>query len=242
MRPRKKVLAKPPKVTINDPVLWVYTKNEIIWMAIFIFLGTFISFVPIIPTDEPLLILRNLLIFTLIISTSIAAKKLVAKRHAIKIEHRDWILIQWWFLRRTYFKKKLHLGLIAPVFIAIFTIGYLKPFAFFQFESENDEERRILKKHGFRSKTSKELINEEDYGYTAAAGMYALLILATIGSLLSMYLPSFGSELTKYSLFYGLWNLLPAGQLDGAKIFFGTTLQWTFLVIVYTISLIFVLI
>lgn len=236
MRQRKKVIKKPPLVEVADPVFWVFTKKEIIWMIIFILIASFISFIPIIPNDEPITILRTILVFALIIVTSIAAKKIVAEKHAIKIEHTDWKLIQWWFLKRTYLKKPLPLGLIAPFFLAIFTLGYLKPFTFFQFESENIPEKRLLKTQGHRAKITKELINEEDYAYTAAAGMYALLILAFIGSLLQSYFPVFGSELARYSIFYGLWNLLPAGQLDGTKIFFGTTVQWTFLLIVYVIS------
>ena len=66
--------------------------------------------------------------------------------------------------------------------------------------------------------------------------MYALLILAIIGTLLKPYLPSFGADLAKYSIYFGIWNLLPIGQLDGTKIFFGTTVLWFFLAIIYTIS------
>jgi len=242
LRPRKKILKRHPEIKVNDPIFWVFTKKEIIWMSIFILIGSFISFIPIIPNDNPIKILKTLLVFTLIIVTSLATKKIVAGHHAMKIEHSDWKLIQWFWLKRTYLKKPLPLGLIVPFFLAIFTLGFLKPFTFFQFETENLSEKRILKGHGSRLKTRKEYVNEEDFGYTAASGMYALLVLALIGVILKPLFPAFGSDLAKYSIYYGLWNLLPIGQLDGTKILFGTTVQWCFLCTIYIISLAFVFI
>ena len=227
---------KKHKIDIADPIFWVFTKKEIIWMLIFIVIGSFISFIPLIPNDDPTKISLTLLIFSIIIITNLATKKIIAPHFAIKIEHSDWKLIHWGWFKRAYFKKPLPLGLILPFFLAIFTLGKLKPFTFFQFEAKNLKEKRILKSHGSRPEIRKELINEEDLGYTAASGMYALLILAIIGILLKPYFPSFGADLAKYSIYFGIWNLLPIGQLDGTKIFFGTTVLWFFLAIIYTIS------
>jgi len=223
-------------MTVNDPVFWVFTKKELIWILVFILIGSFISWIPIIPTDEPIKIITTLFVFSTIIIVTLATKKITASHFSIKIEHSDWKLIQWWWFTRAYFKKPLPLGLIAPFFLSIFTIGFLKPFAFFQFDAENLEERRILKRHGRRGSRRKELITEEELGYTAASGIYAIFVLALIGFALKPYLPAFGPELSKYSIYYGIWNMLPAGQLDGAKIFFGTTLLWSFLALILFIS------
>lgn len=236
---RVRVLKK-EDLKIADPILWLFTKKEIIWMFIFIFIGTFISFVPLIPDDNPTKIFSGLLIFSLIIILTIAVKKISAYHYAIKIEHSDWKLIRWWWYTRAHFKIPFPLGLIVPFFLAIFTIGYLKPFTFLQFNAENIEEVRILKKHGPRGSRRKEFINEADLGYAAATGFYVLLFLALIGTLIKPYFPSFGYDLAKYSIYYGIWNLVPASQLDGAKLFFGTTLLWSFLVIVFLTSLIIV--
>lgn len=237
---RVRVLKK-EDLKIADPVLWVFTKKEIIWMFIFIFIGTFISFIPLIPNDDLIKIFSRLLIFSLIIILTTAIKKISAYHYAIKIEHSDWKLIRWWWYTRAHFKIPFPLGLILPFFLAIFTIGYLKPFTFFQFNAENIEEVRILKKHGPRGSRRKEFINEADLGYTSATGFYLLLFLALIGTLIKPYFPSFGYDLAKYSIYFGIWNLLPASQLDGAKLFFGTTLLWSFLVIIFLISLIIVI-
>jgi len=239
---RKKVLRRNRDIKVGDPIFWIFTKKELIWMFIFIIIASFISWIPVIPNEDFTKILTTLLVFTIIIVSWIATKKLIAAHFAIKIEHTDWKLIQWWWLVRAYFRKPLPLGLIAPFFLAIFTLGYLKPFTFFQFDAENIEERRILKRHGPRGSRRKEIITEADLGYTAASGMYLLLALAIIGVILKPYFPAFGADLAKYSIYYGIWNLLPIGQLDGTKILFGTTVQYSFLVILYFISFILVFI
>ena len=176
------------------------------------------------------------MVFTIIIVTNLATKKITSKHYAIKIEHDLWKLKRWNYYERSYFKKPFPIGLIAPFFLALFSLGYLKPFTFFQFDAENLPEKRLLKSRGQKRAQRKEEINEEDLGYTAASGFYALLLLALIGFLIKPYFPNFGIELTKYSIYFGIWNLLPIGQLDGSKMFFGTTILWTFLLIIYTIS------
>ncbi len=230
-------IPKKHKSVVHDPDFLIFTKKELIWIIIFIVIGSFISFIPIIPNDNPTKILTTILVFTIIIFTNITAKKLIAKNYAIKIEHQDWKLIRWGYYERSYFKKPFPLGIIAPFFLAIFSLGYLKPFTFFQFDAENLPAARLLKSHGQRRAQRKEGISEEDLAYTAATGFYALLALAIIGFLLKPYLPEFGFDLAKYSLYYGAWNLLPIGQLDGSKLFFGATLGWIFIFILHLISL-----
>ena len=235
-------IIKKHKIDIADPIFWVFTKREITWMLLFIIIGSFISFIPIIPNDNPVKILLTLLVFSIIIITNLATKKITAHHYALQIEHSDWKLVQWWWQKKAGFKKPFPLGLILPFLLAILSLGNLKPFTFFQFKAKDLSERRILKRHGPRLIRRKELPSESDYGYTAASGFFALIILAIIGTLLKPYFPAFGADLAKYSLYFGIWNLLPIGQLDGAKVFFGTTLLWSFLAIIFTISTIVVLI
>jgi len=235
VQPRTHII-KRHKIEVSDPVFWIFTKKEVIWILIFIIIGSFISFIPIIPNDNPTKILTTILIFSIIIITNLATKKISSKHYAIKIEHKLWTFQRWGYYERSYFKKPFPIGLIAPFFLALFSLGYLKPFTFFQFEAENLPAKRLLKAHGQRRAQRKEVINEEDLGYTAASGFYALLLLALIGTLMKPYFPVFGAELAKYSIYFGIWNLLPLGQLDGSKLFFGTTIAWIFIVIIYTVS------
>ena len=224
------------KFKINDSEIWIFTKKEIICILIFIIIGTFISFVPIIPNDEPEKILINILIFAIIIIINLSAKKLISPFYSIKIEYNVWQLQRWDYYGRSYFKKPVPIGLIMPFSIAILSLGYLKPFTFFQYDAENIRTKRLLKAYGDRRAVRKEVINEADLAYTSAAGFYALILLAIMGFLLKPYFPIFGSDLTKYSIYFGLWNLLPISQLDGSKLFFGATITWFFLTIIYIIA------
>lgn len=221
---------------ISEPEIWIFTKREIALIIIFTIIGTFISFIPLIPTNL-IKILTFILIFIIIIITNLSIKKLIAPYYAIKIEHKDWELIRWGYYERSHFKKPFPIGLTFPFFMAILTLGYLKPFIFFQFDAENIPQKRLLKAHGQRRAVRKEVISEEDLAYTSAAGFYALLLLALVGLILKPYFPEFGFNLSKYSIYFGFWNLLPFSQLDGSKLFFGAPIAWVFITLLYLIAL-----
>lgn len=233
-------IIKRHKIKIADPDFLIFTNKELLLIIIFVILGSFISFVPKISTD-PAQILARILIFFIIIVSGISIKKIIAPHYAIKIEHKTLELYRIGFYEKSHFKKPFPVGLVFPFFLSIFSIGYLKPFTFFQFDSENMPEKRILKQHGQRRAQRKEVITEEDLGYTSASGFYILLLIALIGFLIKPYFPVFGADLTKYSIYFGLWNLLPFSQLDGTKLFFGTTLTWFFITIIYFISFLFII-
>jgi hypothetical protein len=127
------------------------------------------------------------------------------------------------------------MGLILPFFFSIISLGIIKPFMLLQFNAENIMKKRIQRARGEGMYRRTE-INESDLGFTSAWGFWALILLAIIGYFLKQ------PELTKYSIYYGIWNLLPLGQLDGMKLFFGSLINWILLVIVYIVSLIIVLI
>lgn len=217
---------------VSGPEIWVFTKKEISWIIIFIIISSFISFIPKIPTDV-LKILITVLIFAIIIFTSIIVKKLVAPYYAIKIEHRVWELQRFGYSEKSYFKKPLPFGLILPFFLSIFSFGYIKLFTFFQFDAENIPEKRLLKARGERKPQRKETINESDLAYTSAAGFYALILLALIGLFIKSFLKlDFGADLAKYSIYYSIWNMVPFSQLDGTKLFFGSVIAWIFILII----------
>ena len=230
--------SKEPKINFD---YGFFTKKELTWIIIIIIIASFISFIPIIPNDDPIKIITTLFIFTLIIFTSIIAKKITSEHYSIKIEHKIWEFQQWWFYKKAYFKKPFPIGLVFPFILALFSLGFIKPFLFLQFEAENITSKRLLKSQGYSRSQRKEYINEEDLAYTSASGFYALLILAFIGFLLSFIYPSIGSDITKYSIYYGIWNLIPFGQLDGTKLFFGAFAGWAFILLLYLIGLLIII-
>lgn len=203
--------------------------KEVVWIIIAILVTGFL-----IEMDKELeLEIIGLLWATIIILVSVFAKKLTSSWYNIKIEHTGFGLKQFWFTKRSHFKKPIPIGLILPFFISIISLGLIKPFTVLQFNIANDSKKRVLKKKGLYRYSD---INDSDPAFTAAWGFWALILLAIIASLINQ------PELTKYSIYFGIWNLIPFGQLDGSKIFFGSFINWLLLIIAYIISLIIVLI
>jgi len=206
------------------------TKKEIVWVIIVILImGFMISF-----SLSPNYSLKILLISAIIILTNIFTKKIAGKVFNIKIEHKILEFQRWSYYKRSHFKKSIPIGLILPFFISIISLGMIKPFWLLQFNSENLMKKRIKRARG-ESMYRRTEINESDLGFTAAWGFWSLILLAIIGFYLKQ------PELTKYSIYYGIWNLIPLSNLDGIKLFFGSLINWILLAIVYIISLVIVL-
>jgi len=207
------------------------TKKEIVWIIIAILIMGFMISFSLSPTYS----LKILLISAIIILTSTITKKIAGEFFSIKVEHKVLEFQRWGYYRRSHFNKPIPLGLILPFFISIISLGIIKPFWLLQFNSENIMKKRIQRARGegYYRRTE---INESDLGFTAAWGFWALILLAIIGSFLKQ------PELTKYSIYYGIWNLIPLGNLDGIKLFFGSIINWILLVIVYFIGLIIILV
>ncbi len=116
------------------------------------------------------------------------------------------------FPRNGKFPKPVPIGLILPLILAFLSTGSIKMFTFLQFESTPLVEKAI-KKRG--KKTWKEIM-EWDLGLIAFYGIISLLALALLANSLGAI------SLAKYTIFFAIWNIVPFGQLDGTKIFFGS--------------------
>jgi len=223
----------------------MFTKKEVAWIIIVIIILTFImGFTTDLESETASLRIITPLIFsTLIILTATITKKIAAPFFSIKIEYKIWEFKRYGFYKRAYLKKPFPIGLILPFSLTILSLGLIRPLTLLQFDAENISESRILKKKGRRRKLRKTEMNEADPAYTIAWGFYALLLLSIISAIITTFTNfQIFSELTKYSIYYGLWNLLPISNLDGTKLFFGSLLNWTLLAIIYIISLIIILI
>ncbi len=204
----------------------MFTKRETIWIIIAILSFAFIiafpnNFAPYI-----------LAIAFIIISTNILVKKFASKYFSVNIQHEVWGLQKYGWYTRSHFKKPIPAGLIFPFFLTIFSIGIIKPLTFLQFKSKPSK-TRVLKKRGNHRYSE---VNESDLAFISAWGLWALILLAILGSILKQ------PELTKYSIYFGIWNLLPISNLDGAKLFFGSLFNWILLAITYIIALVIILI
>lgn len=207
----------------------MFTKKEAIWIIIAILIGGFA--IGLSSSLKPSLI--GLLWAFIIILVSATAKKIAAPIYSIKIEHKVWGWQRWGWYERSHFKKPIPLGIILPFFLSVLSLGTIRPLTLLQFDAENITQKRALRKRGEYRYSE---INESDLAFTSAWGFWALILLAIIGFFLKQ------PELTKYSIYYGIWNLLPISNLDGTKLFFGSLFNWVLLVIIHIIALIIILI
>jgi len=204
-----------------------FTKKEYVWTLIaIIILGFIIEF-----SIEYTLTIRGFVYAAVIIISSILIKNLASEYFYVDIEHKVWEWKQWWFTKRAHFKKPIPIGLIIPFFIAFVFLGTAKIMTILQFDGKPSK-KRILKARG---SLRKQEVNESDFAFISAWGAWGLILLAIVASLIKQ------PELAKYSIYYGFWNLLPIGQLDGMKLFIGSFFNWVFLAIAYIILLIVVI-
>lgn len=202
----------------------MFTQKEAVWILISIIIFEFMILFPIPKNFNILLILVPIIIILI----NVISKKIACDFFNIKIEYKPWEIQRFGWYRRSKFKKPFPLGLIFPVVLTILSLGIIKPLTLMQFDYENIPEKRILKQRGLKRKSE---INDSDPGFTAVWGFASLLILAIIAALIRF------PELAKYSIFYGAWNLIPYGNLDGSKVFFGSMMSWISFVICYGLAL-----
>jgi len=205
--------------------------------------GTMIS-IALTPID----FILGLIIFFIIIFLNIFMKKFVSEYYSIKIEHRIWEFQQTGWSKKSKLKKPFPIGMVLPFTLSIISVGFIQCFTFFQFDAENIPRKRILRKRGLYRK---EEINESDPAMTAAWGLYSLLFLAILAIIISLIIKPLDvlvfniplqypiAELARYSIFYGMWNLIPISNLDGTKIFFGSLFNWFILTIFFILATIF---
>ena len=206
----------------------MFDKKEIAWTIIAILIFGFIIGFSLKPDYSPYVFLISFVI----IATSVLVKKLASYHFSVDINHKIWEFQQYWWYKNAKFKKPVPIGLILPFFLSFFSLGSIKMMAFLQFDGKPSK-TRVLKKRGAVRKSE---INESDLAFISAWGFWSLILLAIIGGIFKI------PALAKFSIYYGIWNLIPIGNLDGAKLFFGSLLNWGLLILVFLISLVLVLV
>ncbi|MBT4135372.1 hypothetical protein HOD75_02345 [archaeon] len=207
----------------------MFDKKEIAWIIIALILFEFIILFPDAGLPSILLILVPLIILPI----NLISKKIASKYFDISIEYKIWHFQRFWFTEKAKFKKPFPIGVLLPFLVAFVSLGFLRPLTLIQFDYKNNPVTRVLKRKGFKKERKTE-INESDVSYTVAWGLYPLLLLAFISWLIGY------GELASYSIYYGLWNLIPFGNLDGARLFFGSFINWVFVLVLFLIALPFV--
>lgn len=161
---------------------------------------------------------------TLIIFTSIFAKKLMAYLLDTNVEHEFWKFSRYGVQPHWKFNKELPAGIIFPLIFSLFTLGLVKFSAFLTYEARALK-KRAAKRFGFYSFTE---LTEWHNGLIGAAGIVAVFLIAII----AYFLPYNLEYLSKLAVYYAISNLIPISKLDGTQIFFGSRVLWTTLAVI----------
>lgn len=181
-------------------------------------------------------IITNLIISTIIILVSIFTKKIVAHKIDIKITHKIFEFKRYGIGSSSYLKNPLPFGVILPLLMSFISTGYWRFLTFFEYTTKALPAKAV-KKYG-RNRFSN--VNEWDDGIIAFYGIVSVFVLAILSKILISYnlsteiLPL--ATLSKYSFYYGIYNLIPFGLLDGNKILFGSRALYVFSLILLVIT------
>lgn len=163
----------------------------------------------------------------IILAASILAEKLAAYYFEAEIETKVWRARRFGLKPWMYLKKPIPLGILLPLFFSLFSLGYFVWMAALEFDVK-PAKHRAAKRHGFYSYHE---MTEWHIGCIASFGIFASLILAIIA-----YLAGY-PELSRLSVYFACFNMLPISNLDGNKIFFGSRILWTTLAVICLIFL-----
>jgi hypothetical protein len=175
-------------------------------------------------------LLTALIISLLILSLSVFAKKLTA--FYLDSETNEKIL-EWYrygYYEKSHFSHPLPAGIIFPFVLSALSLGYFFVLTFLQFEP-SPLLSRVSKSKGLYRYSE---MTETHIGLIASSGIAILLLTSILGYLLPFQA---ANEFSKFAVYYAFWNMLPLGNLDGAKIFFGSRVIWSILMVLSFIGL-----
>lgn len=199
--------------------------NKII--AAVLILAVVWSIIPLI-LGNPISILQIVVFSIFIIFVSVFSKKFMAHLLDADVEHDIWKFQRYWFFPGSKLSKPLPTGIILPLFFSLFSIGLIKLSTILTYETRVRKSRKS-RRFGYYSFAE---MTDWHNGIIGSAGIVSVLCLGT----LAYFFPSANLELlTKMSIYYAFWNLIPVSNLDGSQIFFGSRMLWTILATVTVI-------
>lgn len=186
-----------------------------------------VSFINISKLSFPIDFLMALLFFIVIFIFSIGAKKLAAYYLQSDAETKIWQFQRYGLYERSYFKKPIPIGFILPFIVTIITLGYVPWLATTQTEIQASKSR-VAKRHGIYRFSE---MTDSDMAWITAAGIFVPLVLAVIAYLIDL------ASLSRLAILFASFNMIPLGNLDGGKIFFGSRVLWTVLAVLCLIGI-----
>ncbi|PJE81404.1 hypothetical protein COU58_02895 [Candidatus Pacearchaeota archaeon CG10_big_fil_rev_8_21_14_0_10_32_42] len=174
-----------------------------------------------------LFLMISLFVF-LAIFVNVAAKKIFSYYLDTEIEVKIWEMKQFGIKKHLHFRKPILAGIFAPLIIKFVSVGIINWMACLTFDTSG-KVYRAAKRHGIYSFSE---VTEEEMGWIAGAGIIANLLFAVVAYMIGQ------ESLAKISITYAFFNMIPAFDWDGAKIFFGNIPFWSFLAIISSIAMI----
>ena len=140
------------------------------------------------------------------------------------VEHEIWKVSRYGLGQRQHLKREIPAGIIFPLLLSVFSLGFIKFPALLTYESRALQ-RRAAKRFGFYSFTE---LTEWHNGIIGAAGIISVLLVGII----IYFLPYNWEYFSKLAAYYALVNMIPISKLDGTQIFFGSRVLWTTLTLI----------
>lgn len=175
------------------------------------------------------LFLSSLVFFAIILVVYVAAKKFMSWYVESEEEIKVLTFQRYGIYERSYLNTKLPIGIILPFVLSILSFGWIKWFGVLESEVKGTK-ARAARRHDYYSFTE---LTEWHIALVSAAGILAMLILAVIAYLLNY------SQLSKLAIYFAAFNMIPLGQLDGTKVFFGSRPLFTILWILNIVGLLY---
>jgi len=198
-------------------------KKEIIAIIVTtIILGFAIS---LLQSFETFLYTSAMVLIIILLNTF--AKKISSFYLDSKIEVGIWEMKRYWYRSHDKLKKPFPIGAFLPIITTILSLGYFVWMASLVFDVKT-KVHRAAKRYGLYTFSE---MTEYHMGIIAATGVAVNLIFAIIGYLIGLH------EFARLNIYFAFFNMIPLGNLDGNKIFFGNLVMWSFLAIVTLIAL-----
>ncbi|MDP3965962.1 MAG: hypothetical protein Q8Q04_00340 [archaeon] len=163
----------------------------------------------------------------IVILVNVAAKKIFSYYLDTEIEIKIWEVKQFWVKKHFHFQKPVLAGVFVPLIVKFISVGLVNWMACLTFETSG-KVSRAAKRHGIYSFSE---VTEEEMGWIAGFGIIINILFAVVAYLIGQ------ETLAKLSITYAFFNMIPAFDWDGAKIFFGNIPFWSFLAILSAIGM-----
>jgi hypothetical protein len=155
-------------------------------------------------------------------------KKIMAYHYESGIEIKLWEFQRYGLKPWMHLAKPFPLGLILPILFSALTLGHFYWMGTLVFDASG-KIYKAARRHGLYKFSE---ITENQIGNIAIAGILANLFMAFVFYLINQ------PTLSRLSIYYASFQIIPLGNLDGSKIFFGNGIvKWGAIVALCIIGL-----